>query len=311
MNRKTSKVFTSDIAPSFAGPLCSAKGFNGGKLAAEAKVETVGTPTALALSPDRATVKADGEDASLLTFSVLDAHGRVAPTATNLVHFTLEGPGRLLGVGNGDPSCHEPDTFIPSWPTHARSVTGWKWTRIPDPYKSELPEVAKDFNDSAWTAGNVEADTGPLGPMENAVFRCELTVTEPDLAAEVVELDFGRIDEDGWVYINGQKVGESHDWAASPSFNVKRFLHAGPNRLAVVVANYSGPGGVNLGVKLQMRGAAIYPPWQRSAFNGLGQVIVQTSKTPGQLKLTASGDGLTPATIVLQSEPCAPRPAIP
>ena len=26
-----------------------------------------------------------------------------------MLTFTVEGPGRVIGVGNGDPSCHEPD----------------------------------------------------------------------------------------------------------------------------------------------------------------------------------------------------------
>jgi len=38
-----------------------------------------------------------------------DAQGRVVPTAMNEVTFSVTGPGRIIGVGNGDPSSHEPD----------------------------------------------------------------------------------------------------------------------------------------------------------------------------------------------------------
>ena len=31
------------------------------------------------------------------------------PTADNFVKFTIEGPGRIIGTGNGNPSSHEPD----------------------------------------------------------------------------------------------------------------------------------------------------------------------------------------------------------
>ena len=31
------------------------------------------------------------------------------PTASNLVTFAVSGEGVPIGVGNGDPSCHEPD----------------------------------------------------------------------------------------------------------------------------------------------------------------------------------------------------------
>jgi len=31
------------------------------------------------------------------------------PTASNLVKFSIEGPGKIIGTGNGNPSSHEPD----------------------------------------------------------------------------------------------------------------------------------------------------------------------------------------------------------
>ena len=40
------------------------------------------------------------------------------PTAANEITFKIGGPGRVIGVGNGDPSCHEADK--PSSVTEAR-----------------------------------------------------------------------------------------------------------------------------------------------------------------------------------------------
>ncbi len=31
------------------------------------------------------------------------------PDANQLIHFTITGDGKIIGVGNGDPSSHEPD----------------------------------------------------------------------------------------------------------------------------------------------------------------------------------------------------------
>ena len=31
------------------------------------------------------------------------------PAANNTITFGITGPGRIIGVGNGDPSCHEPN----------------------------------------------------------------------------------------------------------------------------------------------------------------------------------------------------------
>ncbi len=87
----------------------SAKGYNGTKLAAETRVETTGAPTAVRLQPDRSVISADGQDLSIIDVSVVDALGRVVPDADNLIRFELTGAGKIVGVGNGDPSSHEAD----------------------------------------------------------------------------------------------------------------------------------------------------------------------------------------------------------
>ena len=154
----------------YAPGTLSAKGFDAdGKVIAETKVETTGDATQIQLTPDRKTINADGEDVAVFTVAALDAQGRVVPVAQNKIQFALEGAGKIIGVGNGDPSCHEPDTF----------------------------------------------------------------------AAETA------------------------------------------------------------------------PQWSRSLFNGLAQIIVQSTRDSGEIKLTATADGLAPATAVEQALPCTPPPSLP
>ena len=88
--------------------MLSAKGYDGNKLVTESKVETTGAPAAIRLTPDRSTINADGEDLSIVTVSVVDSKGRVVPVADNEISFTISG-GKIIGVGNGDPSSHEAD----------------------------------------------------------------------------------------------------------------------------------------------------------------------------------------------------------
>ena len=85
-----------------------AKGTRNG-MTLEAIVETTGEPSAIILEPDRKALTADGTDISMVTVKIVDAQGRPVPVATNLVSFTITGPGKLIGVGNGNPSSHEPD----------------------------------------------------------------------------------------------------------------------------------------------------------------------------------------------------------
>ncbi len=85
-----------------------AKGLRKGR-PIEATRETTGTPAAIRLTADRSALAADNADLAVVTVEVVDAQGRVVPVADNKVTFTLTGPAKLIGVGNGDPSSHEPD----------------------------------------------------------------------------------------------------------------------------------------------------------------------------------------------------------
>ena len=76
------------------------------------------TPTALRLTLDvphvstatGSKVVLDGHDVALVRATVVDVHGNAVTSATHNVTFTVRsGPGRVLGVGNGDPACHEPN----------------------------------------------------------------------------------------------------------------------------------------------------------------------------------------------------------
>jgi beta-galactosidase len=88
-----------------------AKGYRDGKEAGEDKVETTGVPAKLRLIADRDMLRADGEDIGVVNVQVLDAEDRVVPDANNAITFTVEG-GKVIGVGNGNPSSLEPDVAM-------------------------------------------------------------------------------------------------------------------------------------------------------------------------------------------------------
>lgn len=88
----------------------SAKGYDDqDNVIAETKVETTSEPAAIKLEPDRTNLTADGEDIALITVKIVDSQGRTVPVANDEVTFDVAGAGHLLGLGNGDPTCHEPD----------------------------------------------------------------------------------------------------------------------------------------------------------------------------------------------------------
>jgi len=76
------------------------------------KVESTGEPAAIRLTPDRSAIRADGEDVCVIEVNALDRERREIANAENLIRFELEGDGTIIGVGNGNPSSHEPDKYI-------------------------------------------------------------------------------------------------------------------------------------------------------------------------------------------------------
>lgn len=86
-----------------------ASGYRDGIEILQTIVETAGTPKYIELIPDKKRVMCDGEDTVCVEISILDAERRPVVTDDRKLFFETEGPVKILGVGNGDPSCHEPD----------------------------------------------------------------------------------------------------------------------------------------------------------------------------------------------------------
>ena len=81
-----------------------AVGYNGGKKVLTKTVETTGEAARIVLSADRPVIKADGRDVAVFRVELQDRKKRFVPTACDRLDFTVEGPVRILGVGNGDPA---------------------------------------------------------------------------------------------------------------------------------------------------------------------------------------------------------------
>jgi beta-galactosidase len=86
-------------------------GYVNGTAHSELILPSAGAAASLSLTVEmgQTQLRADGQDVALLRLEVLDSHGVRVPSATNNVSFTATGPAGIIGVGNGDPHCHEPD----------------------------------------------------------------------------------------------------------------------------------------------------------------------------------------------------------
>ena len=93
----------------YAPGTIEARASKGGKVTLTDKRETAGPAAKIVAVADRAKIAADGQDVSVINVTVVDEQGRPVPTADNKITFAVSGPGTVIGVGNGDASCHEAD----------------------------------------------------------------------------------------------------------------------------------------------------------------------------------------------------------
>jgi beta-galactosidase len=290
-----------------------ARGYNGGKEVLTDKVETTGDAAAIQLTPHRSSIRADREDLSVITVQVNDAQGRMVPTAGNDVSFEIAGPGRIIGVGNGDPSSHEPDQYVEK--VDSIAVTGWRM-RSTDNATNDA-EVGVDFDDSGWRAAF--AGRGEGGRRNNGgqsgrttVYRGRFEAPQ-DMRGATAALELRSLGARQSVYLNGQSI--AMDISGEHEIKLPEgMLRPGKNVIAVVAEGQ--PGG-RMNRDGNQTGPALVKvttpagTWKRRLFSGLAQVMVQSTGQAGEITLTAKAPGLADGVLKLQAEQAAWRPSIP
>jgi beta-galactosidase len=141
-----------------------ARGTKNGTVTLTERRETTGAPTRLVVRPNQTAIVADGEDVSSVTVEVQDAQGSIVPTASNHISFTVSGAGKIIGVGNGDPSCHEADQPSSSQAASRSAFSGLcmvfiQSTKKPGPI--ELQVFAEDIGTSRVTIQSVAGQPKP------------------------------------------------------------------------------------------------------------------------------------------------------
>ena len=279
--------------PYEAGTL-SAKGYVDGAARLETRVETTGAPEALRLIADRTQLAADGRDVAVVTVSALDAGGREVPTADAPVQFALEGGGRILGVGNGDPSSHEADRVV-------EKVTLLPFVSFREetaPSGDDPREVRVEFDDRRWKPAFQSAATGAR------IYRGRFVMKGFEEGASV-RLLLRHFGASAVVYLNGRRLSSTSMTpdGSLPSLELAAdALRRGENVLAVIATPYENDRVRERALKTPpavLRVETPAPPWQRRLFNGLAQVIVQSSDAAQPIRLLATSPGLASAELTL------------
>lgn len=249
-----------------------AVGYTGGKASMETIVATTGPAAQLALDAHVNELAAGSPDVAVINVSVRDNEGRVMPLADNLLHFSISGPGKIIGVGNGNPSSHEPDVYVNS--IRVEKIGEWK---------------APDTNDA------------------QTPIMFEARFDMPKLAkGESARLLINALGDAQSLQINGEHVQKS--LSADQSKTVLSMegikLKAKGNTLRMEATPFNGWGERNNLHSIHPVSFLIETPaepYKRKAFNGWAQVIVQVDgNETGELKLSANSEGLQAAEVTLQ-----------
>ena len=75
---------------------------------AEDVMHTTEKASMLSMSADRPSVRPDGSDLIYITVRIEDKNKLLVPGSSNLVNFSIEGPGKIVAVDNGDATSHDP-----------------------------------------------------------------------------------------------------------------------------------------------------------------------------------------------------------
>ena len=285
--------------------ILKADGYSGARIAATDKAETAGPAASLLLVPDRPAIESGGDAVSVVTVLAADETGRAHPTSDAEIVFSLSGPGKIIGVGNGDPASHEPDRFVED----VRPLPLTNWRSKPVDSMGSLTETAFEHDDGAWERFHIREDEKKdVSTAPAVVYRAVFELPE-STNAEAILLFPRAFGESHDVHVNGQPIdrGIGPDDIRRKEFRPDpKILRSGKNIVAVVAAPFRDGEKMKSLARAQALGSVRLTipaaAWRRRLFNGLAQVIVQSLPESGTIALKAESAGLKSAEIRIRSE---------
>lgn len=164
------------------------------------------------------------------------------------------------GHANGGTEMERPSGILAAWLIGQRfgagkPIGGWHMQLVSG--TDDRAEVKPDFNDAGWKPVLVNYENAnQLTPNQCAVFRAHLDMRSEDLNGASVVLKFKRIDDRGWIFVNGANIGAATDWSRAWSYDITKDLHPGRNVIAVLVQNDGGDGGIGVPELAETTGGA-------------------------------------------------------
>lgn len=263
-----------------------AVGYKNGKKVLTDIQKTTGNAQAIKLVSEKI---AKTNDVAVVSVEVTDKNGLHVPTADNEITFSVKG-GKIIGVGNGNPTSLEKDKFIddlalvPIADLQEQSLT-----------TADLPSQLSSYPNDKWKEAFKDRDYKNLAPAYVYKGQFELGATTK---RSIVSFYYQKLGVNARVFINGNIVEASREDAQKYILNPD-ILRTGKNDIYIVATPIhkvrdwdvinTNPGVIQVITPSE--------PWKRKLFNGLAQVIIQPDGTGNKIILSATCKGLKTGTL--------------
>jgi len=254
---------------------------NGKKILTEIQ-KTTGKGENIKLSLDKENVLKG--NVAVVTVELTDKNGLHVPTTNDEITFSIKG-GKILGVGNGDPTSLENDQFIDDIVLspiinfmEQKGVT------------ATLPQQLSNYPETEWNTAFKDRDYKKQAP--SYIYKGEFELKN-NSASNSVSFFYKKIGVETVVFINGNKVNPSSE---DPQKYVldSAILKQGKNTIHIATTPLqkikdwdvmnTDPGIIQIITPAE--------PWKRKLFNGYAQIIIQKDENAKEVILSASAKGL-------------------
>ena len=300
-----------------AGTL-EAFGYKNGKKIITDKVQTTGDAVSIQLAANKTVINANKEDIAILTVDATDKNNQHVPTVNNEITFSIEGPGKIIGVGNGNPTSLEADKYMET--VLVAPIENLK-EKFVNSFENPA-ETSVDYDDLKWNAAFKESGDQQSAEKEKVViYRGNFILPQTLNKEAAFNFLYKYIGIEQSIYINGQLLAANikQDSKSNTSATDKKvfpldksMLLPGKNLITIIAYPFIKKNSWDT----PNRDAGVFqivtpaPQWKRSLFNGLAQVIVQSTGGAGDIMLTAYSNGLKQASIKIKSQQAVVRPAV-
>ncbi|MBF4464118.1 beta-galactosidase GalA [Flavobacterium sp. LC2016-12] len=265
-------------------------GFKNGKKVLSEVQKTTGNPEKVKLSIDKENLP--NSNVVVLTAELTDKNALHIPTANDEITFSIKG-GKIMGVGNGDPTSLESDKFIDN--IELVAINNFKEKKL---VSADLPDKIQDDVDTEWSTAFKDRDYKKQAPAY--LYKGDFELKNKS-GSNIITFFYKKIGKETVVFVNGNKVESRKEDAQEYILN-KAILKEGKNTIYIATTPLqkakdwdvmnTDPGIIQVVTPAE--------PWKRKLFNGYAQIIIQKDENAKEVVLSARARGLKSGVLIVK-----------